>query len=267
LFTLHSRDGQISIVFHLAASADLSSIVSHSRETIRLWRPGDDGLVELDGGATTSTSSLSRDGRWAAVAGWGAAAVRVIDMVAQEEAARLDASATIDSSTGIAQVAFSPAGDRIVALVRGGGVIATWAWPSGELLPLRLMDEGDGARSLTLSADGRWIAVAHRDRIDILERESWQPLATLPTHGMLTSRIQFSPDRTRLFAGGMDGTVRIWDLASRRIVGTLYVHPGEVLDIDISADGTTLVTGSSDTTIRVLRAPNASDEVAAARGE
>jgi WD40 repeat protein len=65
----------------------------------------------------------------------------------------------------------------------------------------------------------------------------------------------------------MDGTVRIWDLASRRIVGTLYVHPGEVLDIDISADGTTLVTGSSDTTIRVLRAPNASDEVAAARGE
>ena len=49
--------------------------------------------------------------------------------------------------------------------------------------------------------------------------------------------------------------MRIWDLASDRLVGTLYVHPGAILDLDISADGTTIVTGATDTTIRVLRAP------------
>ena len=83
------------------------------------------------------------------------------------------------------------------------------------------------------------------------------PVASLPFTAS-SAMPTFSPEGDRLFAGCADGAIRIWDLPSLRLVGTLYIHPTGILCLDISADGTTLVTGSIDTSIRVLRAPSES---------
>ncbi|HZZ80655.1 MAG TPA: DUF6807 family protein, partial [Gemmataceae bacterium] len=52
--------------------------------------------------------------------------------------------------------------------------------------------------------------------------------------------VAFSPDGKQLAAGNRYGTVRIWDVASRKEVKTITGHMGEVWSIAFSPDGKTL---------------------------
>ena len=55
-----------------------------------------------------------------------------------------------------------------------------------------------------------------------------------------------------LVTGGIDGTVRIWDLATgRQVGGALKAHEGEVVSVALSADGSRAVSKGADNTLRV----------------
>lgn len=59
-------------------------------------------------------------------------------------------------------------------------------------------------------------------------------------------------DGNLLASAAFDGLIRIWDLDSRRLVTTLRGHQGTVTDVQITPDGSTVVTGGyEDGTIRV----------------
>lgn len=67
--------------------------------------------------------------------------------------------------------------------------------------------------------------------------------------------IRFSPDDDRLLSGSMDGTVRLWDVATGQELCKLHGHEKGVMCVAFSPDGRTAVSGSADGTARLWAIP------------
>ena len=63
--------------------------------------------------------------------------------------------------------------------------------------------------------------------------------------------VAFSPDGGILAGGSLDGTVALWDVASRREIATLEGHTRRVDSVAFSPDGDLLASGSGDRTVRL----------------
>ena len=73
----------------------------------------------------------------------------------------------------------------------------------------------------------------------------------------------FSPDGTKIASGSGsdwdsdDQTVLIWDAASGEQLCSLTGHSGSVWSVALSKDGTRLVSGSADRTVKIWSAGSA----------
>jgi dipeptidyl aminopeptidase/acylaminoacyl peptidase len=109
---------------------------------------------------------------------------------------------------------------------------------------------------VVLSADGR--TLVHPSGNDMLLRETatGKERARLTGHKHEVCDFAFRPDGRTLASGSMDGTVRLWDLPSRKELGCFgaEVDPfkgGWILSVAFSPDGRTLASGGLDKTARI----------------
>jgi WD40 repeat protein len=180
------------------------------------------------------------------------------------------------------------AGKELHVLPRGRGLTAAAAFsPDGKLLAtatslpgalkgkerqpvpaeIKVYDVADGRALLTLKADGaRPTALAFSPDGKLLASATsdrgiqfWNPSAregealvrALPEDGGMIHNLAFSPDGARLYAGGFDGLVRIYEVSSGRGLRGLQAGVRQVTALALSADGTRLAVGGTDSTVRV----------------
>ena len=112
------------------------------------------------------------------------------------------------------------------------------ALPEGALARL-----GKGsAEAIAFSPDGNTLAVAGSIGIWLYDVRAFNEVSLLTGHKEKAQCVAFSPNGNMLASGSWDKTVYLWDVSTRKHIGTLK-HTGGVLSIAFSPDGNMLASG------------------------
>ncbi|MEU3912023.1 protein kinase [Streptomyces sp. NPDC029721] len=248
--------------------------------TVQLWNVADPArpalLSRFAGSGTNAVDSLafSPDGKVLATGG----SDRLVRLWNTADPAHPSAIGRPLEGMGLVwSVAFSPAGTFLAAAAdtsaTGSGV---WLWnvadPAKPVLSRRVTT--DDSRSLAFSRDGRRLAAVVKPEPGKYALRLWslpddaQPPVDGPTTAVdALASVAFAPDGRTLATGGIDTTVRLWNIGDpARITPAtdlelpLYGHTAPLSALAFSPDGSMLLTGSNDHSARlwdVSRPPSA----------
>ncbi|HYF02287.1 MAG TPA: T9SS type A sorting domain-containing protein [Patescibacteria group bacterium] len=149
---------------------------------------------------------------------------------------------------------------NIVAAAEVNGFVRVWDLDTRQQLTV-FGEPEFSVYSVAFSPDGETIAYAG-DNSSLLKSKiylgNWQDasrIAELDGHGEAGQNrtvwsLHFSPDGKRLVSGGVDKTLRVWNIAERREEMILKGHNFHVRSVRFSPDGRRIISGSLDSTMR-----------------
>ena len=149
-------------------------------------------------------------------------------------------------------IALSPSGKFIVTVPWGVENIYLWDVLNGEIVKTK--KTGGLVNSVSFSPiNDQLIAFGSNDGKVRVWDVTHDKSVTIGNHKDLVSSVAFSPsDETYVASGSYDKTICIWDVGNRKLgVGPLTGHEDYVRAVAYSPDGTRLVSGSSDETVRI----------------
>src|SRR5439155_13451213 len=150
-----------------------------------------------------------------------------------------------------------PDGQKL-ALLGGGGFVRRWritpgAGPGEEVWQLRVPRSPGGG--IAVSPDGRLVAAASAYRVVVVEAATGR---TLPGVGErnadgIVRSLAFTPDGRRLVVGvpGVNGGVRVWDVATGQPLGWFSTGLGGVTHVAMFPDGRRAASTGTDEAVTV----------------
>jgi len=143
-------------------------------------------------------------------------------------------------------VVFSPDGRQVASV--GDESVKIWNVKTSNILHSL---NGKGQQTLAYAPDGGMLACGSGNSITI-----WMPksniIYTLLGHTGPVLSVAFTPSADQLISGSADGTIRRWNIKTRKSIGEpLTGHIGSVLSVSISPSGHMIASGGQDKTLRV----------------
>jgi len=231
-----------------AFSRDGKLLALRTGRGVKLVRPDSGQVVRLLGGKTEGLPGVvfSPDGRQVA-SGDSKRTVRVWDV------ATGTLVHTLVGSTNhlVFSVAFLPDGKRLVSGAGNGlasaGDVTLWDLQTGLK---RWTRSDEQVWSVAVTPDGSAVAYqTTQQKVAFLDAGTGRPLREFDT-GDNCRGLAISPDG-RLLAATARNAIKVWDLATARLVRMLIGHTNWVGSLAFSPDSRHLVSASSDTTIRI----------------
>jgi RNA polymerase sigma factor (sigma-70 family) len=176
------------------------------------------------------------------VAGYGQQLVHLAEM--QQAAKVIPLAGDLHS---ISQIAFAPDGRMLAASSSSRKEILLWDTVTGR--QTRKIDGVRAAWTLSLSADGRFLAAGEDSLVRIWDLDSGKEVVQIRDHPHRIVSLAFSRDGRWLASSCADLAVRLWETASWKQAGLFRGHMGVVKGLAFSSDGQILATGSSDTSV------------------
>ena len=124
---------------------------------------------------------------------------------------------------------------------------AGWVRRLPELLYQQLFNRTveEGKPLLTGKAPPHWL-----EQLNAVGAEDTTLIRILAGHSGVVNSVAFAADGTRILTGSSDGTARLWETGSGRLLHSFEGHSG-VSSVAFAADGTRILTGSDDSTARL----------------
>lgn len=248
--------GHSNVVSSLAVSSDGKWLASGSYDaTVRLWELPSVRLVKtLPVKGEVFSLAFSPDGLILAI-GHLRGAVELLE-IATEKILRPDFDAPW------ADVAFRP-GKPELAIVAcpgqfaGDGTIWLWDYSTNRVTQV---SQAVG-RQVAFSPDGSTLAIGGDQRLVFLNVVTGEEISTNVPRGSVARggiiRMTLSPDgKTLATVCPWDSFVRLWDVGTGAMLGTLEGHTEMVWCTAFSPDGKLAATGSSDQTVRLWNVAN-----------
>jgi WD40 repeat protein/serine/threonine protein kinase len=248
--------GHVDIVYHLAWSPDSARLLSTGGDfTALVWDVASEktDLPPLRHSHGITSAAWEPSGQRLATGSFDQT-IKIWDATTGRETLTLRGH--VETVTSLA---WGPGG-RLASASNDGslkiwGVVRDQEWSA-------LPAHGVRTTSVSWSPDGKRLASAGDDGIiriwDPATREEVvAPLKghderrVIPQFGLIRS-LAWSPDGTHLASAGLDGAVKIWDVAGSREVFALPADHGSVWSVAWSPDGSQLAVGSDDGSIRVV---------------
>jgi WD40 repeat protein/class 3 adenylate cyclase len=239
-----SADGRLAVTGGAAFPGGPGEIVA---DAIRIWDLARGRVRTELPQDSPSASALSPDGKRLATGGEDGS-LRIWDAAKRTV---LDTSKVGETIWG---VEWTRDGSKVVALTAAG---ATRLFDATTLQKIHAFGPKEGAeliipQSPELSRDESLAASGHGDRTArVWEIATEQLVAELPHAGPVFDTA-FGPDGRFLVTASGDAPT-IWDLESQRSLVQLFGHTGGVITVDFSPDGTSILSGGEDRSIRIWR--------------
>ncbi len=144
------------------------------------------------------------------------------------------------------------------------GLAAVREADSGEWrLMLRLLGKGGPAwgfleatraewtRGLVFTSDNRAYVLPRGERLALYDRHTARPIRGFDGAEGEVDALALSPDGRLLAGGGSDTAVRLWNIATGRLLVSLAGHRGKIQQVAFSPDGGRLLSVSGDGTVLV----------------
>jgi WD40 repeat protein len=243
----------------LAVAADPAGkvLVSGSADkSVRGWDPATgQAKWKWEGRSAVCGLAVTADGKRVAV---GSADGKLTLLLIDGSEAKVTGEMATHTG-GVACVAFSPDGERVVTCGGDGGV-KTWTAPNpGVPTSLTKFDppfkQSQGApvlpvTSVAYSADGKQIVGGGAEGVvRIWDANTGAEVRGLRGHAGWVTAVAFAPDGKSVFSCGIDKAARMFELPGADAAAS--GHRGAIQCVAVSRDGKLIATGGADRTVKV----------------